>query len=240
MAARLDEHARALAGAPRTVEGFREAARRLAASEPEPLFPSVRICPLLGWLDTGRTRVGCLAHPATGGRDLRDCGAYDARTCETFLCPSHAWLAEEEAAIVDRVCADAHLYGLVVTDVPFVRAALGAVSELVGARVERRHVEAGPFRSALRRLLAMKEELRPGSEGLYGAFRPGPGGEDLPREIDYPALGRGRSPHDAILTCVGADPQSGNDLDALEAEVRRRLDACARAFPVPGTAPRAF
>jgi hypothetical protein len=232
VAARLDERTRALAPVPRTPEAFREAARRLAASEPAPLFPSVRLCPLLGWLDSDRTRVGCLAHPAaTGGPDLRDCGAYDARTCETFLCPSHSFLSEEEAALVDRVCADAHLYGLVVTDVPFFRAALAAVGERAGARVERRHVEAAQFRNALRRLFAMKEELRPGSEGLYGAFRPGPGGEDLPREIDYAALGRGRSPLDAILTCIGADPRSGNDLDALEAEVARRLDACARAFP---------
>ena len=44
------------------------------------------------------------------------------------------------------------------------------------------------------------------------------------------ALRRDRSPWDALLTCAGADPRSGNDLDALEAEVRRRLDACVRAF----------
>jgi len=240
VAARLDERTRALAGVPRTPKAFREAARRLAASEPEPLFPSVRICPLLGWLDPGRTRIGCLAHPAaTGGPDLRDCGAYDARTCESFLCPSHSWLAEEEAALVDRVCADVHLYGLVVTDVPFVRAALAAVEERVGARVERRHVEAAPFRSALRRLFDLKGQLEPGSEGLYGAFRPGEGGEPVPREIDYTALGRGRSAHDAILICVGADPRSGNDLDALDAEVGQRLDACGRTFPAPGAPPRA-
>jgi hypothetical protein len=39
VAARLDAHTRALALVPRTPAGFREAARRLAASEPEPLFP---------------------------------------------------------------------------------------------------------------------------------------------------------------------------------------------------------
>ncbi len=76
------------------------------------------------------------------------------------------------------------------------------------------------------------QELAPGSEGLYGAFRPGPDGDPLPRQIDYAALGRERaSAYDELLTCVGADPRSGNDLDALEGEVRRRLDACARALP---------
>ena len=100
-----------------------------------------------------------------------------------------------------------------------------------GARVELRHLEDGRFRGALRRLLATKEELAPGSEGLFGAFAPGPDGGEAPRRIDYAAIGRGVSPHDAILLCAGADPRSGNDLDALEAEVRARLEACARAFP---------
>jgi hypothetical protein len=229
---RLDARTDALAGLPRTPEAFRAAAARGRGAGPPPLFPSVRVCPLLGWIDEARTRVGCLAHPAvTGGPDLRDCGAYDVATCDAFLCPSHAWLAEGEAEIVDRTCADAVLYGLVVTDVPFVRAVLAAVADLAGARVEARHLEEGGFRRALRGVLALKEELEPGSDGLFGAFRPGDDGEPVPRLIDYAAMGRERSPHDAILTCVGADPRSGNDLDRLEGEVRRRLDACARAFP---------
>lgn len=231
---RLDARTDALSGVPRTPEAFRAAAARARAAEPAPLFPSVRVCPLLGWIDPARGRVGCLAHPAvTGGADLRDCGAYDAATCDAFLCPSHAWLAEEEAEIVDRTCADAVLYGLVVTDVPFVRAALAAVAGLAGARIEARHLEDGAFRRALREVLALKQELEPGSEGLFGAFRPGRDGEPVPRLIDYGALGRDRSACDALLTCVGADPRSGNDLDRLEGEVRRRLDACARAVP-PG------
>jgi hypothetical protein len=228
---RLDARTDALAFVPPTPEAFRAAAARAREAEPAPLFPSVRVCPLLGWIDPARSRVGCLAHPAvTGGTDLRDCGAYEATTCDAFLCPSHAWLAEEEADIVDRTCADAVLYGLVVTDVPFVRAALGAVAGLAGARVEARHLEDGAFRRALREVLALKEELEPGSEGLFGAFRPGSDGEPVPRLIDYGALGRERSAHDALLTCVGADPRSGNDLDRLEAEVRARLEDAARAL----------
>jgi len=231
VAERLWARTRALSGVPRTREAFREAAERLLKEEPPPLFPSVRVCPLLGWLDPAGTRVGCLGHPAaTGGEDLRDCGVYDAATCEGFRCPSHQWLSEEEAAIVDAVCADVHLYGLTVTDVPFVRAALEGVAGLTGARVERRHLESAPFRRALRELFRLKELLEAGSEGLYGAFRPDRSGEPAPRHIDYPAMGRPGSPYDAILTCIGADPRSGNDLDALEAEVRRRLEDCARSL----------
>jgi hypothetical protein len=228
---------RALARVERTLPAFREAAARLAEEGPQPLFPSVRVCPLLGFLDAAGTRIGCLAHPlVTGGTDLRAAGAYDVTTCESFLCPSHAWLNEEEAALAEGASGDFHLYGLVVTDVPFLRAVLGAVARLTGARVERRHLASPAFREALRGLLALKEELEPGSEGLFGAFKPGRDGEPVPRIIDYQAIDRAASVHDEILTCVGADPRSGNDLDRLEEEVRRRLDACAEAFdPLPVT-----
>jgi len=194
----------------------------------------VRICPLLGWLDEGHTRVGCLAHPAAGGPDLRDQGVYDAGICESFLCPSHGFLSEEEATTVGRVCgADPYLYGLTVTDVPFVRACLGGVAQLCGERVQSRHLGHGPFRAALRRLFQLKEELAPGSDGLYGAFRPGPQGEPVDRLIDYETLSRPRSAHDQILRCIGADPRSGNDLDAIEEEINRRLEGCVVAFPNP-------
>jgi hypothetical protein len=257
----LRRRTRALVPVPRTPEAFRAAAHRLEADAPPPLFPSVRVCALLGFLDDREERIGCLAHPAaTGGPDLRDCGVYDASICESFLCPSFAWLSEGEAAIAERATGgDSHLYGLVVTDVPFLRAVLEALADGAGAKVELRHLEDERFRGALRRVLALKTQLAPGSDGLFGAFRArraqaqpdeaateragGSGGrersecppaemdEDVPRRVDYAATGRPASRYDAILTCAGADPRSGNDLDRLEAEVRRRLDGAIRAFP---------
>jgi len=220
----------------RTLPAFRAAAAALAAEGPAPLFRSVRVCPLLGYLDEAESRVGCLAHPlANGGVELRAAGVYDVMTCEMFLCPSHAWLTEEEAALCEACTTpDWHLYGLVVTDVEFLRSALGAVAALTGARVEARHLTRQPFRQALARLLALKQELAPGSDGLFGAFKPGRDGGEVRRTIDYEALARETSPYDTILTCVGADPRSGNDLDALEDEVQRRLQACERAFRLPG------
>jgi hypothetical protein len=229
--AELWRRTRTLARVPRLEEAFRTAAAALQKGAPTPVFPSVRNCMLLGFLDEAGTRVGCLAHPlATGGADLRAAGVYDVLTCEAFLCPSHAWLDEDRAQLCEAAGLGWHLYGLVVTDVDFLLAVLGAVAARTGARVERRHLTSAPFRAALARLLALKEELEPGSEGLFGAFKPGRDGEPMPRRIDYEALARATSPYDTILTCVGADPRSGNDLDLLEAEVRRRLDTCARAF----------
>ena len=219
--AELTRHTRVLARAERTPEGFRAAARRLEGDAPPPLFPSIRSCQLIGFLDERETRVGCLAHPkATGGIDLRACGVYDVDTCESFLCPSHAALTEEGTAIVEAA-TDFHLYGLVVTDAPFVRAVLDGLAHATGRAVEPALLREGPLAAALRRLFAVKEELEPGSDGLFGAFRHGAGAATEMAPPPGP---------EAILAALGADDRSGNDLDSLEVEVRARFTACVEAL----------
>lgn len=227
--AELSRHTRALARVERTPAAFRAAAERLAADAPEPIFPSIRVCQLLGFLDAQETRVGCLAHPkATGGPDLRACGAYDVETCEAFLCPSHAGLTEREAAIVEAV-TDWHLYGLVAPDGPFVRALLDALALATGRPVEPEAVRAQPVAAALRSLLAIKEELEPGSDGLFAAFH---------RLADGAWSERG--PSDAaearavLLAKLGGDARSGNDAELLEQELGERLDAAVRALRSAG------
>ena len=135
---------------PREPGAWRDAARGLlAARDAPPLFPAVRVCPLLGFLDAERTRVGCLGHPkVTGGEDLRDCGVYRADICETFTCPSFTWLTDAQARLVQAACADWYLYGLVITDVEFVRGCLGLLEwELAGPGRTPRPSSRGPRRS---------------------------------------------------------------------------------------------
>jgi hypothetical protein len=227
--AELTRHTRVLARAPRTPEGYREAARRLEADAPEAIFPSIRVCQLAGFLDAAETRVGCLAHPkATGGVDLRACGVYDVDTCESFLCPSHAAITEQEAALVEAA-TDFHLYGLVATDALFLRAALDGLARACGRGVEPAELKHPPLAAALRRLLSLKEELEPGSDGLFAAFR-----HDAHRAAAGEEQGGGghgrRTGEEAILAALGADARSGNDADLLEGEVRGRLAACAAAL----------
>lgn len=230
--AELARHTRVLARAPRTPEGFREAVRRLEPDAPPPLFPSIRVCQLVGFLDERETRVGCLAHPkATGGVDLRACGVYDVETCESFLCPSHATLTEREAALLEAA-TDFHLYGLVATDGPFLRAALAALAREAGAAVEPEHLRHPPFAASFRRLLALKEELEPGSDGLFAAFRhaapAGAGAE--PQQSRGGDLGDRRTARELLLAALGADARSGNDPELLEEELGARLTACAAAL----------
>ncbi len=223
--AELRRRTRALARVERTEAGFRVAAEALAAAGPAPLFPSVRLCPLLGFLDAGETRIGCLAHPkATGGPDLRACGVYDVSTCDAFLCPSHAWLSEEEATLAASALAgDFHLYGLVITDAPFLRAVLSALEERTGLSPAPSDLEQPDFRAALRELLALKEELQPGSEGVSGAFRAREARSHAEPDAAAP-------PAEQVLDALGADGSSGNDAEGLLPEVERRLGRCAAAL----------
>lgn len=208
-----------LASIPRTAEAFRAAAAEGAKALPEPVFPSIRICPLLGFLDEAEERVGCLGHPrATGGVELRACGVYDVLTCEAFLCPSHAYLREVDAVLAEAA-DDYFLYGLVVTDAPFLQAVLGALEEEVGVGPTPASLTHRGFRQALRGVLLLKEELQPGSEGVFGAFRT--------RERRGPPAPATGTPAERVLEALGADAGSGNDPEALLPEVERRLLRCA-------------
>jgi len=143
-------------------ESFARAARSLLdeerSSRPALMAHAVALCPLAGFVDRGKGRVGCLGHPAsTGGPDLRDCGSFGALTCEAFRCDATDAPTEEEAALVRDACGDWFLYGLAITDVDLVRACLSAVSVAAG-----RPLRAGDLRSAgslraLRCLFALKE-----------------------------------------------------------------------------------
>lgn len=236
--AELARHTLALARTERTAAAFKAAADRIAAGAPPALIPTIRVCPLAGFLDPGERRVGCLAHPkVTGGIDLRACGVYDVETCEAFLCPSHAVVTEDEAAIVEGV-ADFHLYGLVVTDAPFLRAVLTAVAEGGGRPLQPRQLRHAPLAAALRRLFAIKEELAAGSDGHFGAFRRGGASEDV--AVDAGDAGDGGEPPldgaARIVARLGADGRAGNDEELLEDEVRARLAAAVAALRAAGAA----
>jgi hypothetical protein len=216
---------------PRTPEAWRVAAAEQARTLPSPVFPSIRICPLLGFLDEAEERVGCLGHPlATGGEDLRACGVYDVLTCDAFLCPSHAFLREDEAGFA-VAAGDFYLYGLVVTDAPFLRAVLSALEARTGRRPAATDLERPRFRDALRELLALKEELAPGSEGVFGAFRAREARSHAEPDATAP-------PAEQILDALGADGSSGNDAEGLLPEVERRLGRCAAALAEGASAPR--
>ena len=238
--ARLQRHTQALATVAREPAAYSAAARELAAQERGgALFPAVRICPLLGFLPqepgSAAPRVGCLAHPkVTGGVDLRDCGVYRAEVCETFTCPSFGWLSDAQARLVQAACADWYLYGLVITDVEFVRGCLKLLAWTCGQEVQPATLLARPAAlAALRALFALKEPAQgAGDAGVFGRFRPDADGEPQLQALDYAALGLHAAPEDDVVVCLGALPASAPALQAARARVRTHVDAVATALQV--------
>lgn len=235
------EHLRPL---PKTAEAWGTAARdMLAARRTQPLFPAVRVCPLLGFLDEGRTRVGCLGHPlVTGGADLRDCGVYKAETCETFTCPSFGWLTDAQARLVQAACADWYLYGLVITDVELVRGCVKLLEWELAGPVDLDALRARPEAlQAVRRLFALKETApeRGTHATVFGRFTRDTEGEPVSRTLDYAALGAHAAPEDDVVLCLGYVPESSEALAAARALVREHVRAVARALtPATAAAPR--
>jgi hypothetical protein len=165
--ARLRGRFEALAGKP--ADCFRKAAIALSTERRtcETVGGAVAHCALAGFLDPQGRRVGCLGHPTvTGGPDLRDLGTFGEHTCEAFQCPSAGVLTDEEIVLARDGCDDWYLYGLVISDVAFLRACLRAVESEAGHAVALRHLEQLAVRASLRSLLALKEGAAPFGDGL--------------------------------------------------------------------------
>lgn len=219
---------------PKTREAYARAARSLRRWDKDPLFPPVRLCPLLGFVDEERTRVGCLAHPAvTGGVDLRDAGAYDARTCATFECPSFLWLDGPQARLVRAACPDWYLYGLVITDVELVRGTLRLVSDGLGSTAKPDAIVANPRAlAAMAALLALKETApeRPDDADIFGRFAADDLGEPVPRILEYERLGAGPAPEDEVVLTLGYDPADAAALERAREVVRSHVAEVVEAL----------
>jgi hypothetical protein len=232
---RLAEQTAQLRNIPKEREAWRDAARNLVESRREaPLFPAVRVCPLLGFLDEAQRTVGCLGHPqATGGVDLRDCGVYRASICETFTCPSFGWLEDAQARLVQAACADWYLYGLVITDVEFVRGCLRLVERELGGPARPDVMMSRPaVLDAVRSLFALKETAADRSPyaPIFGRFTPDTEGEPISRTLNYTRLGVRAAPEDDVVLCLGYDPADAATLTAAREQVRLHVRAVARAL----------
>lgn len=230
----LDRRTDVLRDLPRDPAAWRAAARSLRRWDRDPLFPPVRLCPLLGFVDEARTQVGCLAHPAVNdGVDLRDCGAYDARTCQSFECPSFLWLNAPQARLVRAALPDWYLYGLVITDVEFVRGCVRLLEAELGAPADLDAIAANAAAlAAVRALFSLKETApeREAGARIFGRFESDDLGEPTPRILDYEALGVGSAPEDDVVLCLGYAPRDAAALGRARALVRAHVRAVAAAL----------
>ena len=98
-----------------------------------------------------------MLHPVLHqGRDLRSCSFYGAELCANHFCISYTTLTTVEQSVVIRSLDDWHLYGLVLTDVDFVKAFFTHVENCMGDSVRADKLEKVPVQRALRDYFVLK------------------------------------------------------------------------------------
>ncbi|HDP25451.1 MAG TPA: hypothetical protein ENN34_08395 [Deltaproteobacteria bacterium] len=184
------------------------------------IFTTIYTCEFVGFLNQHERRVGCLLHPmGNDGKDLRDVSFYGRALCEGHFCPSYEKLETNEAEAVLATVDDWYLYGVVITDIDFVKTFFKIVQNRLGERV-RSDVLRQSARSmqALHRFFATKREwpFRDSSRPRFGKYY-FLGEEYAVDRIDYTALGSDPSRFDGIFLGLSSLFHSRNDLVKAEA-----------------------
>ncbi|MGM0557161.1 MAG: hypothetical protein ACQEVA_12335 [Myxococcota bacterium] len=197
-------------------------------------------CPFLGLLgldddraqELSEYKVGCLVHPLQNdGIDGRDCGVYDRQICEEYLCAAHDILKDYEKWLVIQSTSDSYLYGLVITDVKFVRQLFERVAEINGKYPGGSDVQRAGVASAAADYFELKRDWPyAGEDGVFGQMVPGEGLETSRRAGPSEALGAQPDAFEAILTCLGTQLETRAELRDARRLVRDRVEAVARAI----------
>lgn len=137
-------------------ESFR---RQLKELEQSPsLLRDIYNCEFLGFIDREHKKVGCLLHPALNqGNDLRRYSFYGRELCAEHFCLSHTYLRDIEKLAVSEALDDWYLYGLVITDLDFIKDFFQEVQARLGDCLRPEKFRREPVRKALAAYFALKE-----------------------------------------------------------------------------------
>ena len=102
-----------------------------------------------------------MLHPVLHqGRDLRTCSFYGAELCNNHFCTSYSSLTPVEQKAVICSLDDWYLYGLVLTDVDFVKAFFVHVQNRMGDSVSTTKLEKEEVRDSLWSYFQLKESWK--------------------------------------------------------------------------------
>ena len=196
------------------------------------LCETIHNCEFLGFVDREERRVGCMLHPVLHqGRDLRTCSFYGAELCANHFCISYSSLTPVEQTAVICSLDDWHLYGLVLTDVDFVKAFFTHVQNRMGDTVRAEKLENEQVQRALRDYFALKGAWKFTSSGSrLGKYYFSQAEYRIAR-IDYEKNWDMRpSPFDTIFVSLAS--AFNTEEEVLEAEaiieekIRRFIEVC--------------
>ncbi len=190
------------------------------------LFETIYNCEFLGFVDGPQTKVGCLLHPMVNdGEDLRDHSFYGKELCASHECPSYTYLTQEEKKAVIYGCDDWYIYGLVVTDIDFVKEYFKFVHNTLGETTDPEKIKERELKAVVSDYFRLKEEWRFKSRKkrlgkYYFSYE-----EYHIAEIDYQKrLGIDGSRFDKILVSLESEFRSAEELYEAERIVQASID----------------
>jgi hypothetical protein len=158
---KLENRTRAFRAVERSAQAIEDYQQWVRATEAErPLDEAIHVCEFAGFLDPLQQIVGCQLHPTAPGNqgvDLRGLCYYGSMACKSFFCP--AW-EEVPLRFQDMVCLlihDWHLYGLVMTDVDFVRSVFGLLEDRIDGELDPTILQSDRATTILTHMLSSKD-----------------------------------------------------------------------------------
>lgn len=180
------------------------------------IYETIYSCEFVGFLDTAEQRVGCMLHPMqNNGDDWRETSFYGRDLCEGHFCPSYSKLGSNEARIVIDVIDDWYLYGIIITDIDFVKTFFKIVQDRLGEPLRPEILKESPvLRDILLRYFKLKESwpFRDSTRPRFGKYYFIGEDYDIDR-IDYANIGADPSPYDVIFLSLSCLFKAKRDLD---------------------------
>lgn len=161
---RLRRRTKAFSRTPRTTEAIVRYSEQTNGEERLRLLdPDFCSCEFVGFLDANETRVGCLLNPMSrgnGGVDWRGLSFHGGSACSGFFCRAFRELTGVERAIVLAAIDDWYLYGLILSDVDYIRAVLRLLELALGRSLTLEQGLSPPVLEAIHRLFRWKIDRR--------------------------------------------------------------------------------
>ena len=196
------------------------------------LFETIYNCEFLGFVDRDRKRVGCLLHPIVNdGRDLREESFYGKELCAGHECPSHTYLTEEEKKAVIYGSDNWYIYGLVITDIDFVKEYFSTINNILGETIDPEQIKRPQLKEVVSDYFRLKEDWEfKSEEKRFGKYYFSYAEYNIAK-IDYQErLGINGSSFDKILVSLGSEFQSAGDLRKAEGILEANIDKFIHAY----------
>ena len=196
------------------------------------LFETIYNCEFLGFVERDRKRVGCLLHPVVNeGRDLREESFYGKELCAGHECPSHTYLTEKEKKAVIYGSDNWYIYGLVITDIDFVKEYFNIINNTLGETIDPERIKRPRLQEVVADYFKLKEDWEfKSEEKRFGKYYFSYAEYNIAK-IDYQEiLGINGSPFDKIFVSLGSEFQSTGDLRKAEEILQVNIDKFVHAY----------